>query len=111
MCWTESGVGHFNTSAKTPDGRLWFANGSVLQTVDPAHMAGNTVPPPVHINGIVADRKSYSPQEALRLPPLTRDLEIDYTALSFSAPKKVLFRYMLEGHDAGWQEPGTRRQA
>ena len=107
----QSGMGHFNTSAKTPDGRLWFANGSLLQTVDPAHMAGNTVPPPVHINGIVADRKSYSLQEGLRLPALTRDLEIDYTALSFTAPKKVLFRYMLEGRDAGWVEPGTRRQA
>ncbi|MGA8087269.1 MAG: two-component regulator propeller domain-containing protein [Terracidiphilus sp.] len=107
----QSGMGHFNTSAKTPDGRLWFANGSLLQTVDPAHMAGNTVPPPVHINGIVADRKSYSLQEGLRLPALTRDLEIDYTALSFTAPKKVLFRYMLEGRDAGWVELGTRRQA
>jgi signal transduction histidine kinase/ligand-binding sensor domain-containing protein len=107
----QSGVGHFNTSAKTPDGRLWFANGSVLQTVDPAHMAGNTVPPPVHINSIVADRKSYSPQEALTLPALTRDLEINYTAPSFTAPRKVLFRYTLEGRDAGWVEPGTRRQA
>ena len=107
----QPGIGHFNTSAKTPDGRLWFANGSVLQTVDPAHMAGNTVPPPVQINGILADRKSYSPKEGLRLPALTRDLELDYTALSFTAPKKVLFRYMLEGHDAGWQDSGTRRQA
>jgi signal transduction histidine kinase len=26
-------------------------------------------------------------------------------------PQKVHFRYMLEGHDAGWEEPGTRRQA
>jgi hypothetical protein len=93
----QAGIGHFNTSAKTPDGRLWFAGGSVLQTVDPAHMAGNTAPPPVHIDGIVADRKSYSPQGGLRLPALTRDLQIDYTALSFTAPKKVLFRYMLEG--------------
>jgi hypothetical protein len=24
---------------------------------------------------------------------------------------KALFRYMLEGHNADWQEPGTRRQA
>ena len=105
----QPGLGHFNTSTKTPDGRLWFANSYVLQMVDPALMSGNAVPPPVHINGIVADRKSYSPQEALRLPPLTRDLEIDYTALSFTAPRKVQFRYRLEGHDAGWQEPGTRR--
>ncbi len=107
----QPGLGHFNTSTKTPDGRLWFANSHVLQMVDPAHTSGNAVPPPVHITGIVADRKSYSPQEALRLPPLTRDLEIDYTALSFTVPRKVEFRYTLEGHDAGWQEPGTRRQA
>jgi signal transduction histidine kinase len=26
-------------------------------------------------------------------------------------PQKVRFRYKLEGHDADWQEPGTRRQA
>ena len=107
----QSGVSHFNSSSKGPDGRLWFANASIVQTVDPAHMTGNAVPPPVHINGIVADRKSYPPQAAVKLPALTRDLEVDYTATSFAAPKKVLFRYMLEGHDAGWQEPGTRRQA
>jgi len=107
----QSGVSHFNSSSKAPDGRLWFANASVVQTVDPADMTGNTVPPPVHVIGVVADRKSYPPQEAVKLPALTRDLEIDYTATSFAAPKKVLFRYMLEGHDAGWLEPGTRRQA
>jgi signal transduction histidine kinase/ligand-binding sensor domain-containing protein len=107
----QPGQGHFNASARSPDGRLWFANGSVLQMVDPAHLAGNAVAPPVHINAIIADRKSYSPQELLSLPPLMRDLEIDYTALSFIVPQKVFFRYMLEGHDASWQEPGTRRQA
>jgi signal transduction histidine kinase len=107
----QTGVGHFNTSARTQDGRLWFANGTLLQMIDPAHMAGNTVAPPVHVDLIVADRKSYSPQEGLSLPPLTRDLEIDYTALSFVLPQKVFFRYMLDGRDTRWEEPGTRRQA
>jgi signal transduction histidine kinase/ligand-binding sensor domain-containing protein len=107
----QAGLSHFSGSSKAPDGRLWFANNSVAQTMDPAHLTGNTVPPPVHITGIVADRKSYPLLDALKLPALTRDLEIDYTAPSLSVPKKVLFRYMLEGHDAGWQEPGTRRQA
>src|SRR5262249_39077265 len=48
---------------------------------------------------------------SLRLPALSRDLEIDYTALSFVAPEKIRFRYKLEGHDANWQEAGNRRQA
>ena len=107
----QPGLGYFNNSTKTPDGRLWFANGNVVQVIDPAHMPENTVPPPVDISALVADHKAYALGPAIRLPPLTRDLEIDYTALSYVVPQKVLFRYMLEGQDAGWQDPGTRRQA
>ncbi len=106
------GESPFNpTSARSPDGKLWFANYTILQMVDPARLEQNKIPPPVHIEEIIADRKSYLPRQGLRLPPLLRDLEIDYTALSFVNPKKMLFRYKLEGHDADWQEPGTRRQA
>jgi signal transduction histidine kinase/ligand-binding sensor domain-containing protein len=98
-------------ATRTPDGRLWFVNGRLLQTIDPLHLKENGIPPPVHIEQILADRKVYLPRDHVRLPPLTRDLQVDYTALSFVAPQKVRFRYMLEGHDSGWQEPGTRRQA
>ena len=107
----QPGWAPFAGAARSPDGRLWFANGLVLQMIDPDHLTGNVLPPPVHIEGMIADRKSYSPGKDLRLPPLTRDLEIDYTALSFVAPQKVRFRYRLEGRDTAWQEPGSRRQA
>jgi signal transduction histidine kinase len=91
---------------------LWFANRSSLQVIDPEHLKQNTVPPPVYIEQVVADRAAY-PFEGgvLRLPPLNRDLEIDYTGLSFVAPQKVRFRYRLDGRDDAWQEAGTRRQA
>src|SRR6266852_1886861 len=108
---TQPGRAPFAGAARSPDGRLWFANGVVLQMIDPAHLAGNALPPPVRVEEVIADRKSYSPSKDLRLPPLIRDLEIDYTALSFVAPQKVRFRYKLEGHDSEWQDPGTRRQA
>jgi signal transduction histidine kinase/ligand-binding sensor domain-containing protein len=107
----QAGLGHFSSSAKTPDGRLWFANGIVLQVVDPAHISDSQPPPPVRVEQIIADRRSYSPQTGLTIPPRTRDLEIDYTALRYAAPQKVRFRYKLENRDADWQEPGTRRQA
>ena len=45
------------------------------------------------------------------MPPLIRDLEIDYTALSLVAPERNQFRYKLEGHDRDWQDVGNRRQA
>lgn len=101
----------FVAAARSSDGRLWFANSFLLQTIDPAHLSENKLPPPVHIEKIVADRKSYSPLNELVIPPLTRDFEIDYAGLSLVAPQKVRFRYKLEGRDKDWQDPGTRRQA
>jgi signal transduction histidine kinase/streptogramin lyase len=105
------GQAPFDAAARSPDGRLWFANGFVLQVVDPAHLSRNSIPPPVHVEEIIADRRSYDPGSNPSLPSLTRALEIDYAGLSFVAPQKVRFRYKLEGHDTEWQEPGSRRQA
>ena len=99
------------SATKTADGRLWFVAGAVVQMIDTKQTFRNRIQPPVHIERVVADRKKYSPYPGLRLPRLLRDLEIDYSALSFVVPQKVRFRYKLEGRDAGWQEPGTRRQA
>ncbi|MGA7080373.1 MAG: two-component regulator propeller domain-containing protein [Terriglobales bacterium] len=97
--------------SKSPDGKLWFANENILQMVDPEHVNGNGVTPPVQVEQIIADRKKYLPRARLQLPARTRDVEIDYTALSLMVPEKVRFRYQLEGHDADWQDPQNRRQA
>jgi PAS domain S-box-containing protein len=98
-------------ASQSPDGRLWFANQNVVQMIDPAHPDSNPIVPPVRVEEIIGDHKSYAPLIGLRLPALTRDLEIRYTALSFAVPQKVRFRYKLEPHDSEWQDPGTRRQA
>jgi signal transduction histidine kinase/ligand-binding sensor domain-containing protein len=101
--------------ARSSDGKLWFGSVGGVNVIDPAHLPFNRVAPPVHIEQITADHKTYDVVSAvngnLRLPPLIRDLEIDYTALSLVAPEKVRFRYKLEGHDRDWQSVGTRRQA
>jgi signal transduction histidine kinase/ligand-binding sensor domain-containing protein len=101
--------------AKSPDGKLWFTAQDGVSVVDPHHLPFNRLPPPVHIEQITADGKSYDATPDgnghVRLPPLVRDLQIDYTALSFVAPEKVLFRYKLEGWDRDWQDVGNRRQA
>ncbi len=101
--------------AKAGDGKLWFVTGEGVQLVDPRHLTTNTLPPPVHIEQVTADRTAYDPASTangrLRLPPLPRDLAIDYTALSLVAPERVLFRYKLEGRDLDWQEAGARRRA
>jgi signal transduction histidine kinase/ligand-binding sensor domain-containing protein len=97
--------------AKSRDGRLWFATQGGVGMVNPAHLPHNTLRPPVHIEDVIADRKNYETSSSLRLPPLVRDLQFNYTALSLVAPEKNQFRYKLEGHDRDWQSVGNRRQA
>ena len=97
--------------AKSADGKLWFVRPGGVSVIDPRHLPTNTLPPPIHIEQITADRKTYRATSGLPLPPLIRDLQIDYTALSFVAPEKNRFRVMLEGRDREWQDVGTRRQA
>jgi PAS domain S-box-containing protein len=97
--------------AKSTDGKLWFQSGDGVHVVDPNDLPANKIPPPVYIEHVTADRKTYEPTQGLRLPPLIRDLAIDFTALSFVAPEKVRFRYKLEGYDHEWQDAGNRRQA
>src|SRR3984885_4021747 len=103
--------------AKSGDGKLWFMSPDGISVVDPHQIPFNRLPPPVHIETVVADRKEYGKtlsgdvQSSPRLPSPVRELEIDYSALSLVVPEKVLFRYKLEGWDQDWQEAGTRRQA
>lgn len=97
------------------DGKLWFATPRGLVEVDPAHFPVNQVVPPVAIERFTVDD--------LPQPPLHRadsrmkvqaghvHFEFDYAGLSFVAPQKVAYRYMLEGFDRGWTEAGTRRTA
>jgi len=104
--------GHYNPQvAKSTDGKLWFLPWDGVSVIDPHHLPFNKLPPPVHIEQITADRKTYDATSQMRLPPLIHDLEIDYTALSLVAPEKVRFRYKLESWDSDWQDAGNRRQA
>ncbi len=102
-------------AAASADGKVWFMSQEGLSVIDPSRLSVNSLPPPVHIEQVIADRETYdvvsAPKERLRLPALTRNLQIDYTALSLAAPEKMQFRYKLEGWDADWQDVGTRRQA
>jgi signal transduction histidine kinase/ligand-binding sensor domain-containing protein len=98
--------------ARSGDGKLWFISPDGASVVDLRHLPLNTLAPPVHIEQVTADRRTYERAAGdIQLPALIRDLQIDYTALSFVAPEKNRFRVKLEGWDRDWQDVGTRRQA
>jgi signal transduction histidine kinase/ligand-binding sensor domain-containing protein len=98
------------TFAKSADGKLWFVVGEGVQVIDPHHLVVNDLPPPVHIQQITADGKTYDATNGTRLPPRVLSLAIDYTALSLVAPDKVRFRYQLEGQNRDWHEVVNDRE-
>ncbi len=79
--------------------------------IDPSHLVTNNLPPPVYVEQVVADRRIYPIHKNIQLPALTHDISIDYTALSFTAPQAVRFKYRLSGVDHDWQDVEGRRQA
>jgi signal transduction histidine kinase/ligand-binding sensor domain-containing protein len=100
---------------KSADGKLWFSVPDGISVIDPHNLPFNKLPPPVHIERVIADRKIHDASSqgsgGLRLPARVRDVWINYTALSFAAPEKVRFRYKLEGQDPDWKEVVNDRQA
>jgi signal transduction histidine kinase/ligand-binding sensor domain-containing protein len=88
---------------RSSDGKMWFEGSGGASVIDPLHLPSNKIAPPVRIERITANGKIYDAANGLHLPPRIRDLKIDYTALSFVAPGKVLFRYQLEGQDRNWE--------
>ncbi|MGD0829747.1 MAG: two-component regulator propeller domain-containing protein [Terracidiphilus sp.] len=96
------------------DGLLWFATPKGLVEVDPAHFQVNAVPPPVTIERFAVDDFSQALRAAgssVVIPAGHVHFEFDYAGLSFTAPQKVRYRYMLQGVDRDWTEAGARRSA
>jgi signal transduction histidine kinase/ligand-binding sensor domain-containing protein/DNA-binding response OmpR family regulator len=108
----EANGGFQPAGIKASDGRLWFPTQDGAVVVDPARLQANLVPPPVVVERLVVGDESYRPgAEAITLDAGQRDLQIDYTALSFVAPENVRFRYRLEGYNDDWVDAGSRRTA
>ena len=45
--------------AKASDGRLWFIGPNGVNILDPRRLNFNTLPPPVHVERMVADHKPF----------------------------------------------------
>jgi signal transduction histidine kinase len=96
---------------RSRDGHLWFATPKGLVEVDPAHFPVNTVPPPVVLERFTVDDVQRAANPGLSIEAGHVHFEFDYAALSFVAPQKVRYRFMLEGFDRDWTEAGARRTA
>jgi signal transduction histidine kinase/ligand-binding sensor domain-containing protein len=98
-------------AAFAQDGRLWLTTSQGVAILDPEHLQPNPIPPPVQILGLEADEQAVDLGGPIRLRPLTRDLQFSFTAICLTVPRKVRFRYRLDGFDHAWHDGGSVREA
>ncbi len=93
------------------DGRLWFTTTAGAAVIDPKNIRTNLIPPPVVLEKVLVDEKTIAPNVPLVIPPGARNVEFRYAGLSFIQPKRMKYKYKLEGYDTHWIEAETRRSA
>lgn len=103
--------GFFRRAARSADGRLWFPLIDGVAIVDPQRLHGNPLPPPVAVETLRVDDRTYPLTPNPHVGPIRKELQIDYTALSLVDPDRVQFRYKLEGEEKEWHNAMGRRQA
>ena len=95
------------------NGWLYFPTTKGLAAVNPDEITTNPLPPPVALEEVLVDDRrasnSLNADWPLKISPGRHRFEFRYTALSFTAPEKVKFKYHLDGIDADWMSAGTKR--
>ena len=107
----ECNGGLWPAGAQDNEGNLWFPTEEGVAVVDTNLISQNTTPPQVVIESVLLDHVQANANSPVIIRPGQGGLEIQYTALSFSKPEQVAFRYMMDGLDSTWEEVGTRRTA
>ncbi|HEY1790720.1 MAG TPA: two-component regulator propeller domain-containing protein [Verrucomicrobiae bacterium] len=114
----ECSSGSQPSAIRSSDGKLWFPTIEGLAWIEPSQLKPNHSPPRVLIEFAQVDNieQNTNPlnsawSSAVTIPPGNEQLDISYTALNFSAPQAVRFRYRLEGHETGWTDAGDLRVA
>ena len=106
-----SASGH-PAASRMRDGNLWFATPRGIAIVDPSQVLKTSAAPPVAIERLLVDDVELPLTDGgARIPPGKTRVSIEYAGLSFRAPSRIRFRYMLEGFDREWTSAGPRRTA
>jgi two-component sensor histidine kinase len=107
----ECNGGNQASALRSQDGRLWFPTTAGVVMVDPRRMPVNTVPPAVVIERMVVDNVEGLTRSGAEYPPGNGELEFHFMGMSYGAPERVRYRYLLEGFNRQWIDAGDRHDA
>ncbi len=106
-----------NAAMVDSSGRLWLGLAQGATRLDPASLPHNPSPPPLAVTALTVDGVRWpgpcplaassrlAPTAAVVIGPGIGELRFDFAALSFAAPDKVRYRFMLEGWDEALGPP------
>lgn len=107
----ECSGGYCPSCWRSRDGHLWFLTIRGICRIDPERIAFDRQPPPVLVDGVDGDGRSYVPRDSVIIAPGNGDVLVSFTSPTFIDPEAVRFHYYLHGHTRHWVEAGTARQA
>ncbi len=84
---------------KTGTGQLFYPTGRGVVLFDPSNIPVKTVPPRVLIEEVLVDNHSVLDEVFPEFSSRSRIIEFSFTALEFSAPEKIRFKYKIDGYD------------
>jgi signal transduction histidine kinase/ligand-binding sensor domain-containing protein len=92
-------------------GRIWFSLNRGISVVDPSRLTRNSAPVIAHVQSVSADGVAIRVANDIHIPGGRQRITFGFAGLSLSASDRVRYRYLLEGFDPAWSDPGSLREA
>ncbi|MEJ2633882.1 MAG: two-component regulator propeller domain-containing protein [Calditrichia bacterium] len=98
---------------KSVDGLLYYPTARGVSVFNPPKIPADRTVPRINIESMQADGNAINTAGTIELPYPCSRLIFHFTALDFSNPQKIRFRYKLEGKDTQWinHPPNQERTA
>jgi signal transduction histidine kinase/ligand-binding sensor domain-containing protein len=123
----QANFGFTPEALRTRDGELWMPMASGLACISPTRLPDRAETPPVLLKRVEMDERAIAvyggvipvgnvldldrPRTGPALPAGRHRLEFEFTALDFTSPENLQFRYQLKDVDKDWIDGKSRRDA
>jgi signal transduction histidine kinase/ligand-binding sensor domain-containing protein len=104
------GIRSDHSVAKDPSGRIWFSLQGGLCVVNPS-LPSATAPAIVNVETVAVDGRPVGAGPVVRYSSSRQRVVFNFIGVSLSIPRRVRYRYKLEGYENDWSEPSESHEA
>jgi signal transduction histidine kinase/DNA-binding response OmpR family regulator len=91
-----------NAALRDSEGRIWFGTINGATRYDPDATRRNSIAPETHITGVSLFNAPVDLSQERSFGYRDNHFSFDFIGISLTAPKRVKYRYMLQGVDRDW---------